>query len=102
MDVKSELSVHEFAWIVNRTVPAIRNLIFNGNMIAKLPATRKGKQLLINREQLFIFPFVQPGFHKVPKVLHYTEGKGLVECPECSVGLRCSRLDEDGHWNGKQ
>lgn len=98
-----KLTIHQFAYTVGKTVPTIRHLIYDGNMFSKLPAEqRHDKMWMIDREQLYIFPFAEPGYHKNPKVYHYTDGKGLTECEKCSLHLRCDRLGDDGHWNGRQ
>jgi hypothetical protein len=74
----------------------------NGNTVSKLPHKYEGRALLIPEEQLYIFPFVQKGFHRSPDILHYTDGKGLTVCRECTEGARCPRLGDDGHWNNTQ
>lgn len=94
------ISIHEFAYRVKRTVPGIRNLVEHGNRVDILPHKYSGRTILIPIEQLYIFPFVEKGNHKSPNILHYTEGKGLTVCPECTEGKRCKRLGPDGHWNG--
>ena len=97
------LTIHEFAYTLHKTVPTIRHLIFDGNIFGKLPAEQdENKGWHIDKEQLYIFPFIQPGYQKNPKVYHYTDGKGLTECERCSLHLRCDRVTDDGHWNGKQ
>lgn len=94
------ITIHEFAYRVKRTVPCIRNLIEHGNSVSTLPYRYSGKTIMIPVEQLYIFPFVEKGNHKNPSIFHYTEGKGLTVCPECTEGKRCNRLGHDGHWNG--
>lgn len=98
-----KMSIHEFAYKLGKTVPTIRHLIFEGNTFGKLPATQNADKLWeIDTEQLYIFPFTEPGYHKCPKAMHYKDGVGLVVCPECSLHLKCKRKTEDGHWNGVQ
>lgn len=101
-DATSYISIHEFAYTVKRTVPAIRFLCQKGNMVSRLPHKYEGRHLYIPKEQLYIFPFVQKGYHKNPDILHYTDGKGLTVCRECTEGKRCPRLGDNGHWNNKQ
>jgi hypothetical protein len=100
---KDKINIHQFAYTIGKTVPTVRHLIYNGNMFGTLPATQdENKMWMIDKEQLYIFPFVEPGYHKCPKVFHYTEGKGLTYCEKCTLHLRCDRLDDEGHWNGKE
>lgn len=99
-----KISIHEFAYLTGRTVPAIRYLITNGNLIQKLPAGYKPgtREIEIDKEQLYIFPFIPKGHSSFPTVYHYKDGVGMVPCAQCTGRERCNRVGPDGHWNGVQ
>lgn len=92
------ISIHEFAYLVHRTVPQIRYLIEKGNSVSRLKAERRGKQYFIRKQYLYTFPFVQAGRHKFPLIYHYEDGKGLVICNECTMGEKCLLLDDNGYY----
>ena len=93
------ISIHEFAYKSERTVPAIRFLISTGASFGKLNAVRQGKQIYLDEEQLYTFRFTKRGRFKIPTVYHYN-GEKMVECPECTAGQKCPQVKEDGHWIG--
>ena len=93
------ISIHEFAYKAERTVPAIRFLIYEGNAYGKLIAEKRGKALFLDEEQLYIFPFTQKGHCNNPAIYHY-DGSKMVVCPECTEGKRCLLRDDNGHYKG--
>lgn len=92
------ISIHEFAYLVGKTVPQIRYLIERGNSVSRLPAVKIDRHYMIRKQYLYTFQFVESGRHKNPLIYHYKDNEGLVVCNECSNGNRCPMLDAEGYY----
>jgi hypothetical protein len=81
--------IAEFAYLVGKSVSAIRYLILHGNIMRKMKSIREGSKFYIPLSELAEFPFIVCGKSSgVKDIFHYQlSGTGAyvpVLCEECT------------------
>ena len=92
------VEIHDYAAMIQRSVQAVRTSIFTGNRVRKLKYRREGRRLFIPLSEYYIYPYINSGKGK-DRVYHYP---GPTLCEACTAGKRCTKINEEGEWNGDE
>ena len=96
------IDIHEYANMTHRSVAAVRASIEQGNRVRKMRAIRVGSRYYVLSDEYHVFPYINKG-KGIDRVYHFGKDGELILCDQCTNGgSRCSKVDEEGYWNGQQ
>jgi hypothetical protein len=91
------IDINEFATLTERTVQGVRDAITSGNRVRKLKAIKVRRRYYVKKSEYHIYPYINSG-KGTDKVYHFP---GPTLCAACTAGERCSKLNDEGEWNGR-
>lgn len=93
---RQHVHISDFAKMTGKSIPGIRNLYLNGNMIRKLQGKRISRGIYIELDEFYIYPFLPGGRPEVRKSVYHYDENGIHICQECTDGQRCPLVNDDG------
>ena len=94
------IDMYDYADIVCRAPMSVRASIIEGNRFRKLRAIQVRTRFYVEKNELYIYPYIAPG-KQTSAIYHYDSITGeLVICEECTLGKRCLKVDENGNYIG--
>lgn len=94
-------TIQEFCAKIQREIPTVRHLLFDGNVVRKMHYIRDRSKIFIPVEEYYGFPHVNSGKQYYGlDIYHYNDKGERVLCKQCTYDTPCEAAKKAEEWHG--